>query len=121
MGAKLPDRSTLIKAQFSALDTAAERGTSDEMEATHLRAYAQPTDIDKVRSCGLRRHAQIGGGRRRTRPPHCLAHARPKMPCIRLVYIYIYTGVWDLCPGCCCQLHTAGKLLAACLDPTELA
>ena len=32
------DRSTLIKAQFSALDTAAERGTSDEMEATHLRS-----------------------------------------------------------------------------------
>ena len=57
MGAELPDRSTLIKAQFSALDTAAERGTSDETEATHLRACAQPADIDKVRSCGLRRHA----------------------------------------------------------------
>ena len=26
MGAELPDHSTLIKAQFSALDTAAERG-----------------------------------------------------------------------------------------------
>ena len=31
MGAELPDRSTLIKAQFSVLDTAAERGTSDEL------------------------------------------------------------------------------------------
>ena len=50
MGAELPDRSTLIKVQFSALDTAAERGTSD---ATHLRACAQPADIDKVRSGGL--------------------------------------------------------------------
>ena len=57
MGAELPDRNTLIKAQFSALDTAAERGTSDETEATHLRTCAQPADIDKVRSCGLRRHA----------------------------------------------------------------
>ena len=44
---------TLIKAQFSALDMATERGTSDETEATHLRACAQPADIDKVRSCGL--------------------------------------------------------------------
>ena len=53
MGAELPDRSTLIKVQFSALDTAAERGTSDETEATHLRVCTQPADIDKVRSCGL--------------------------------------------------------------------
>ena len=50
MGAELPDRNTLIKAQFSALDMAAERGTSDETEATHLHACAQPADIG---SCGL--------------------------------------------------------------------
>ena len=34
------------------------------------------------------------------------------------------TGMWDLYPGCCCQirveLHTSGKLLAACLYPMEL-
>ena len=57
MGTELLGRSNLIKAQFSALDTAAERGTLNETEATHLRACAQPADIDKVRSCGLRRHA----------------------------------------------------------------
>ena len=50
MGAELPDRSTLIKAQFSALDTADERGTSDETEATHLRACTQPADIEKLRT-----------------------------------------------------------------------
>ena len=38
MGAQLPDRSILIKAQFFALDMATERGTSNETEATHLRA-----------------------------------------------------------------------------------
>ena len=32
---------TLIKAQLFALNTAAERGISDEMEATHHRAYDQ--------------------------------------------------------------------------------
>ena len=35
------DFSTLVKAHFSALDMAAEKGASDEMEATHLRAYNQ--------------------------------------------------------------------------------
>ena len=54
-GAELPDCTALIKAQFSTLDVAAERGTSDETEVTHLHACAQPAD--KVRSCGLRRHA----------------------------------------------------------------
>ena len=69
MGAQLPHRSILIKAQFFALDMATERGTSNETEATHLRA------------CDM----LIGSGRRRTRPPYCFAHARPKMPCIRLL------------------------------------
>ena len=54
MGTELPDCSTLIKAQFSTLATATERGTSDETEATHLHACTQPADIDKVRSCRLR-------------------------------------------------------------------
>ena len=35
------DRSTLYKVQFSALDTAAERGTSDETETTHQCAHGQ--------------------------------------------------------------------------------
>ena len=35
------DRSTLIKAQFSTLNTAAKRGTSDEMESTHQHAHYQ--------------------------------------------------------------------------------
>ena len=38
------DRSTLIKAQFSAFDTSAERGTSDEMEDTHQLVCARPAD-----------------------------------------------------------------------------
>ena len=29
----------------------------------------------------------ISGGRRRIRPPHCLAHAHPTMCCIRLVFM----------------------------------
>ena len=52
-GAELPDCITLIKAQFSALDTTAERGTSDKTEATHQCACTRPAD--KVRSCdGMR-------------------------------------------------------------------
>ena len=35
--------STLVKAQFSALNAAAERGASEETEATHQRAYDQVT------------------------------------------------------------------------------
>ena len=35
------DRSTPYKVQFSALDTVAERGTSDETEATHQCAHGQ--------------------------------------------------------------------------------
>ena len=54
MGAELPDRSTLIKAQFPALDTAAESGTSDETEATHLRACAQSADIEAADCDGMR-------------------------------------------------------------------
>ena len=43
-------RSTLIKAQFSALDIAAKRGTSDETEATQLRTHDQriPMDCDSM-------------------------------------------------------------------------
>ena len=48
MGAEL-----LIKAQFSALYTAAESGTSDETEATHLRACAQPADIEALDCDGM--------------------------------------------------------------------
>ena len=87
-GSELPDRSTLIKAQFSALDMAAERGTSDEMEATHLHACAQPADIG---SCGLRRHVicilVTINWRWETYTPTTLPHSRSpqKMPCIRLV------------------------------------
>ena len=39
------DRSILIKAQFSALDTSAERGTSDETEDIHQLVCARPADI----------------------------------------------------------------------------
>ena len=43
-GAELPDRIALIKAQFSTLDTATERGRLDKTEVTHLHACARPAD-----------------------------------------------------------------------------
>ena len=39
-------------------------------------------DCDSIQCAQL-----ISGGRRRIRPPHCLAHARPTMCCIRLVIV----------------------------------
>ena len=80
------DRSTLIKAQLSALNVATERGTSDKTEATRFsqcahdqRRRLEAEDCDSIHCAQL-----ISGGRRRIRPPHCLAHARPTMCCIRL-------------------------------------
>ena len=81
------DRSTLIKAQLSALNVATERGTSDKTEATRFsqcahdqRRTLEAEDCDSIRCAQL-----ISSGRRCIRPPHCLAHARPTMCCIRLV------------------------------------
>ena len=42
------DRSTLIKAQIAALNTAAERGTWNETEATHQRAHDQQRRLEAV-------------------------------------------------------------------------
>ena len=60
---------------------AAERGTSDNTEATRFsqcahdqRRRLEAEDCDSIRCAQL-----ISGGRRRIRPPHCLAHARPTM------------------------------------------
>ena len=84
------DRSTLIKAKLSALNVATERGTSDKTEATCFsqcahdqRRRLEAEDCDSIRCAQL-----ISGGRRRIRPPYCLAHACPTMCCIRLVYYY---------------------------------
>ena len=81
------DRSTLIKAQLSTLNVATERGTSDKMETTRFsqcahdqRRRLKAEDCDSICCAQL-----ISGGRRRIRPPHCLAHAHPTMCCIRLV------------------------------------
>ena len=79
---------TLIKAQLSALNVATERVTSDKTEATHFSqcAHDQQRRLEGVEAedCDSIRCAQlISGGRRRIRPPHCLAHARPTMCCIR--------------------------------------
>ena len=81
------DCSTLIKAQFSALNVATERGTSDKTEATRFSqcAHDQHRRLE-AEDCDSIRYTQfISGGRRRIRPPHCLAHARPTMCCIRVV------------------------------------
>ena len=84
---------------------ATERGTSDNTEATRFsqcahdqRTRLEAEDCDSIRCAQL-----ISGGRRRIRPPRCLAHARPTMCCIRLYsrvrnktklrYIYIYATV----------------------------
>ena len=82
------DRSTLIKAQLSALNVATERGTSDMTEATRFsqcvhdqQRRLEAEDCDSIRCAQI-----ISGGRRRIRPPLCLAHARPTMCCIRLVW-----------------------------------
>ena len=47
------ERSTLIKVQFSALDTSAERGTSDEMEDTHQRVHDQRIRLEAVDCEGI--------------------------------------------------------------------
>ena len=66
---------------------ATDRGTSDNTEATRFsqcahdqRRRLEAEDCDSIRCAKL-----ISGGRRRIRPPRCLAHARPTMCCIRLV------------------------------------
>ena len=70
---------------------ATERGTSDNTEATRFsecahdqRRRLEAEDCDSILCAQL-----ISGGRRRIRPPRCLAHARPTMCCIRLVYILV--------------------------------
>ena len=68
---------------------ATERETSDNTEATRFSqcAHDQRRRLE-AEDCNSIRCAQlISGGRRRIRPcpPHCLAHARPTMCCIRLV------------------------------------
>ena len=70
---------------------ATERETSDNTEATRFSqcAHDQRRRLE-AEDCNSIRCAQlISGGRRRIRPcpPHCLAHARPTMCCIRLVII----------------------------------
>ena len=50
------DRSTLIKAQFSTIDMTAERGTSDETEATHPRVHDQRRRLEAV-DCDSIRYA----------------------------------------------------------------
>ena len=71
---------------------ATERETSDNTEATRFsqcthdqRRRLEAEDCNSIRCAQL-----ISGGRRRIRPcpPHCLAHARPTMCCIRLVIMY---------------------------------
>ena len=47
------DRSTLIKAQFSALNTSAKRGTSDETEDTHQRVDNQQIRLEAVDREGM--------------------------------------------------------------------
>ena len=42
------DRSTLIEAQLSALDTSAERGTSDETEDTHQHVHDQRIRLESA-------------------------------------------------------------------------
>ena len=81
------DRSSLIKAQLSALNVATKRVTSDKTEATRFsqcahdqRRRLEAEDCDSIRCAQF-----IPGGSRRIRPSHCLAHARPTMCCIRLV------------------------------------
>ena len=87
------DRSTLIKAQLSAhMYVATERGTSDNTEATRFSqcAHDQRRRLE-AEDCNSIRCAQlISGKRRRICPPHCLAHARPTMCCIRLVIIIMH-------------------------------
>ena len=78
---------------------ATERETSDNTEATRFSqcAHDQRRRLE-AEDCNSIRCAQlISGGRRRIRPPHCLAHARPTMCCIRLV-IYIY--LWPCACAC---------------------
>ena len=50
----LPDRSTLNKPKFSALDTAAEKGTWDETEATHQRVHDQRRRLEAAYCDGMR-------------------------------------------------------------------
>ena len=74
---------------------ATERETSDNTEATRFSqcAHDQRRRLE-AEDCNSIQCAQlISGGRRRIRPcpPHCLAHARPTMCCIRLV-IVMYRG-----------------------------
>ena len=77
---------------------ATERETSDNTEATRFSqcAHDQRRRLE-AEDCNSIRCAQlISGGRRRIRPcpPHCLAHARPTMCCIRLVsYMYNWASV----------------------------
>ena len=47
------DRSTLIKAQFSALNTSAKRGTSDETEDTHQRVDNQQIRLETADREGM--------------------------------------------------------------------
>ena len=47
------DHSTLVKAQLSALDMAAERETSDKTEATHQRVHDQRIKLEAADCEGL--------------------------------------------------------------------
>ena len=72
---------------------ATERETSDNTEATRFSqcAHDQRRRLE-AEDCNSIRCAQlISGGRRRIRPcpPHCLAHARSTMCCIRLVISWL--------------------------------
>ena len=92
------DRSTLIKAQLSTLNVATKRGTSDKTEATRFSqcSHDQRRKLEAEDCSSIRCAQLISGGRRRIHPPHCLAHARPTMCCIRLVYTVIIIIIYIL-------------------------
>ena len=66
---------------------ATERGTSDKTEATRFSqcAHDQRRRLEAENCDSIRCAQLISGGRRRIRPPHCLAHACPTMCCVCLV------------------------------------
>ena len=86
------------KAQFSALDTAAERGTSDEtklhtcVHAHNLRILIR---LEAVDCDGMRYAIQFDGGRSVHTHHTASLTLAPQMPCIRLVILLYnyYTGL----------------------------
>ena len=89
------DRSTLIKVQHSALNVVTERGKT-EATRFNLCAHDQRRRLE-AEDCDSNRCAQfISGGRRRRRPPHCLAHGHPTMCCSSHVLSKIAINIFDI-------------------------